>query len=320
MKIGSRTIKTAIGAPIAMIIAYWMGLMFYPAAGIITILSIQNTKKRTVHLALSRLLATLLSFGIAVFLFYFFKPTPLSFGLFVLFFIPLAVKFKFQDSIVVCSVLVTHFISAGLSTKIIVNGFLLMIVGSGVGILLNTFMPVSNQPLLSKTNAIEKAIQDYLLSLSAQLLDPSLDISDTITTTLETLMIEAQKEALIYQENRLLSRTDYTDLHYIEMRQYQFETLKRMHNILIPIKHVYSQAQALNQYTKIVAANVTAHNDPKPLMQQLETLITSFKEDALPQTREEFETRASLYHYCLELEYFLLLKSHYLEKTQEASA
>lgn len=318
MKIGSRTIKTAIGAPIAMIVAYSLGLMFYPAAGIITILSIQNTKKRTISLAISRIFATFIAFTVASILFYLFKPTPVSFGLFLVVFIPLAVRFKLQDSIVVCSVLVTHFISAGLSVKLLINGSLLMLIGSGVGLLLNAYIPSSHHHLIVKSKAIEQAIQSYLLELSNQLINPGYPSDPTLKADLEELMIQAQKEAMNYQENRVLSHDDFIDFQYIEMRRYQYETLKRMSNITTLIKQVYPQAHILNQYTKEVASYVTASNDPKPLMNQLEELIVQFKNDSLPQTREEFETRASLYHYCLELEYFLLLKSHFLEKKKES--
>ncbi len=46
--IGVRTWKTGIGAVIAMIIAKELGLSYWVSAGIITILSIQSTKKRII--------------------------------------------------------------------------------------------------------------------------------------------------------------------------------------------------------------------------------------------------------------------------------
>lgn len=44
-KIGYRTIKTALGATLAIIIAQMLSLEYFSAAGIITILCIQVTKK-----------------------------------------------------------------------------------------------------------------------------------------------------------------------------------------------------------------------------------------------------------------------------------
>ena len=43
MKIGLRTVKTAISAALAMIIAEKLGLLYAPSAGIISVLSILHT-------------------------------------------------------------------------------------------------------------------------------------------------------------------------------------------------------------------------------------------------------------------------------------
>ena len=47
--IGYRTLKTAIGAAIAIAVAQFFDLQFYTAAGILTILSVQPTKKKSLH-------------------------------------------------------------------------------------------------------------------------------------------------------------------------------------------------------------------------------------------------------------------------------
>lgn len=46
MRIGMRTVKTAIAATLAIILAEWLHLEYAVSAGIIAILSVQNTKKR----------------------------------------------------------------------------------------------------------------------------------------------------------------------------------------------------------------------------------------------------------------------------------
>ena len=47
MIIGYRTIKTAIGIALSISIAQWMGLQYYTAAGIITMICIKTTKKQS---------------------------------------------------------------------------------------------------------------------------------------------------------------------------------------------------------------------------------------------------------------------------------
>ena len=53
--IGVRTWKTGIGAVIAMIIAKELGLSYWVSAGIITILSIQSTKRESLKIAIKRI-------------------------------------------------------------------------------------------------------------------------------------------------------------------------------------------------------------------------------------------------------------------------
>ena len=71
MKIGLRTVKTAISAASAMIIAEKLGLLYAPSAGIISVLSVTSTKKTSVMTGIYRLLSLALA-TFSVYLFYFF--------------------------------------------------------------------------------------------------------------------------------------------------------------------------------------------------------------------------------------------------------
>ena len=46
--IGYRTIKTAVGAAIAVYIAQTLGLSYAISAGVVTVLSVQNTKMKSI--------------------------------------------------------------------------------------------------------------------------------------------------------------------------------------------------------------------------------------------------------------------------------
>lgn len=53
-KIGYRTVKTALGTGAAVFIAQLLGLEFYSSAGILVILCVQNTKRKSVQVSLHR--------------------------------------------------------------------------------------------------------------------------------------------------------------------------------------------------------------------------------------------------------------------------
>lgn len=142
MRIGMRTVKTAIAATLAIILAEWLHLEYAVSAGIIAILSVQNTKKGSLQLAIQRVYSTVLALSIAAVFFMLIGYNAVSFGLYLLIFIPLAVKLHVADGIVVSSVLVSHILlEQSLSFFWFKNELLLMAVGAGIAIILNLYMP-----------------------------------------------------------------------------------------------------------------------------------------------------------------------------------
>ena len=67
--IGYRTLKTAVGIAVAIGIASFLDLEYYTSAGILTILSIQTTKRKSVHAIYTRVAAGLLSLLLSYILF-----------------------------------------------------------------------------------------------------------------------------------------------------------------------------------------------------------------------------------------------------------
>ena len=57
--VGYRTLKTAVGAALAIFISQLLGLSYAANSGIIVILSIQNTKQKSRDMAKQRFIATL---------------------------------------------------------------------------------------------------------------------------------------------------------------------------------------------------------------------------------------------------------------------
>lgn len=54
MRIGFRTIKTAIGVSISILLAQALQLEYYTAAGILTLLCIQKSRKQSTQAVISR--------------------------------------------------------------------------------------------------------------------------------------------------------------------------------------------------------------------------------------------------------------------------
>ena len=87
--IGSRTIKTAIGAMIALVIAQLLSLDNASTAAVIALLSVQSTKMESVMVAFRRFCACLSGIILAILIFEGTAYTPLAIGLLLIIYITL---------------------------------------------------------------------------------------------------------------------------------------------------------------------------------------------------------------------------------------
>ena len=96
-----KTFKMAISATIAIIIANAFNLHFSVTAGIIAILSVQDTKKEALKVAGRRLIATTIAIFFSFVLYIILGNNPVIFGIFLLIFIPITKALKIGDGLVV---------------------------------------------------------------------------------------------------------------------------------------------------------------------------------------------------------------------------
>ncbi|EJO5347525.1 aromatic acid exporter family protein [Clostridium botulinum] len=310
--IGYRTLKTAIGATIAMTIAGALGLKYSVAAGIITILSIQNTKRKSLNVAIQRMVACLLALVIAAVLFSVLGHNSIVFGLFLLIFIPVAVKFNLQEGIVVNSVLASHIlVEKYVSINLFFNEIALMLIGAGVALLFNLYMPSIENEIVEDQMYIEEKMKEILIHMSKALRELSVSLhEDKLFNDLEKRLLKAKKRAYINLNNYFLLDVSYYTA-YMEMRIQQFETLKKMRQHFHKFFMTYEQTEMISDFTKKVADFLHEENTGEQLLLDLENLKESFKNMDLPTTREEFENRAFLFQFLNDIEQFLIIKNQF---------
>lgn len=307
--IGLRTLKTAVGATIAIVISEVLGLRYAVAAGVITILSVQNTKKHSITLAFQRLGSTLLALLISAILFSVVGYNPVAFGLYLLIFIPVAVRFKMQDGIVVSSVLVTHLlVENSISFFWIKNELLLMTIGAGIAILLNTYMPKVENRIKSDQEEIEGFMKKILLSMAESLRNQSVSISEEeLFSKLEDKLKEATERAYINLNNNILYEAKYY-VKYMQMRTVQLQVLKYMRGHFTKFYIAYDQTELVASFTERVALALHEYNTAEELLLDLKEVFKICSKQELPKSREEFENRAMLFQYLNDFEYMLEIK------------
>ncbi len=308
MKIGYRTIKTAIGTPIAIWIAQLMSLDNFASAGILTILCIQVTRKRSILSAWHRFAACI----VAMFFSYLFFETlgynPISIGLMLFLFIPTTVKLKISPGIVTSSVIILHLYgSKGIDIGVITNELLLIIVGIGTALILNLYMPSMDKKLYEYQEKIEHNFTVILRELATYLREGDNDWSGRELTETAELLEESKTMAFRDVENHLL-RSHNQHYHYFNMRLKQFELLERMLPLVSRISGPYKHSITIAEFFEELAEAVHPGNTAVIYLQQIQSLRKEFREDSLPESREEFEVRASLFNLLNEIEQYLIIK------------
>lgn len=314
-----RVLEITVGCCAAMVAAMALGLDNPMSAGVIAILSIQDTKRDTLRAAADRFAA----FAMAVFLsFLCFSLLGYHIWAFALYLLPftlLCYALKLHSSIPICTVLVTHFWLAGhMRLTLLLNETYLMLLGTGIAILLHLFVPGSLAGMKREQRAIEDSIRTLLTDFAGVLrCAQEKDVLAADFARLTALLDTAREKAASLLGNTLTRDVRYY-VRYVDLRTAQAAVLRRMLDTLDPrLTTPIAQAYPIADHLCHIASLFHETNDAKDLLRRTEALLETYRSEPLPQTRWEFEIRAMLYRILIDIEQLLTLKSSFFESLSE---
>lgn len=312
MSNGLKAIKIAVGSTVAILLAYAIGLNYAVAAGIITILSIQDTKKETILVVLKRIVAFVLSTLIAVLTFYFLSYSVFSYGIYLLAFSGLCLVSGLKDAIPVNAVLATHFfLDKSIHMTTITNEALLMGIGAGVGLFLNLFIFSNVKQIRVKQHAIEECLKILLFQMADELVtDFDSPMLDDKFIQLKNHVNDGIQYAHQNRNNTLFQESEYF-LRYMEMRMEQITILRETIDKIKTVEIKIEQSEKTATFLREIANSLSESQNSTGLLEQQEKVLEKFREDALPATRQEFEARAVLYVILMNLRLFLKVKKRF---------
>ncbi|WP_059171058.1 aromatic acid exporter family protein [Bacillus sp. FJAT-27445] len=310
-RIGYRTAKTAIGTAASIIIAQQLGAHNFASAAILTILCIKPTKRKSLRAAWDRFLACLLAMPFSALFFEAIAYHPLVIGLMLIFFIPTIVMLKARDGVVTSSVIILHIYSEGHITKgIILNELIVILVGIGVALLMNLYMPSLEKKLDEYGSRIEDNFRKIFMEMAKYLRTNESSWDGKEISETAKLLNEAKSLAFRDVENHLL-REESLYYHYFTMRKKQFEIIERILPISATLTHTVEQGRMMADFIEELCENIHPGNTAYIYLDKLRHLNKEFERMALPKTRKEFEARAALVQMVNELEDYLLIKSSF---------
>ena len=317
--------KVIVSAFVALLMAQALQLSTPSAAAIIAILSVMDTKKVSLAATGQRLAAAVLALVLGMGIFAIFGFDVMSFGLYLLCYIPLAYLLKVDIGVAPSTVLVIHlWTQQQLTFSLFVNELLLVTIGAGVAILLNWYMPSYRQEIERVREEIEDKMREVLLKMSGFLTIGNGKNDGEVLQLLKEKLSEAREYVRLEAENHLTKEVTY-DYQYFEMRRDQSKLLEIMATNLNEFRWDGEEMAILSEMFKQTAQQLTEQNTASQLIDDIEELLEQFRERPLPQTRLEFEKRAQLYQLLRDLKRFVQLKVdffqtygvHYFKKVGE---
>ncbi|MCI5952995.1 MAG: aromatic acid exporter family protein [Lachnospiraceae bacterium] len=308
-----KSLKIALAAAIAIAVAGELGLKYSATAGIITVLSIGNTKRETLKTAVERGLAFLCALLLAAGCFGVFGYTLPGFTVYLLLFALLCLCVGWGAAIAMDSVLITHFLGEqSMAPVFLLNEVLLFFIGTGMGILVNMHLHRKEADFRRLSDEVDSQIKGILHRMSLWL--PREDKSEYGSGCFEKLdkaLEEARLCAAANYNNSVLERNP-RELDYIEMREKQSIILKGIYENIKSITFLPEQAKQVAELFGKIEEDYHRENTVEELLNSLGKLLEEMKQQELPASREEFEARAILFYILMQTESFLNLKRDYM--------
>ncbi|MCG1235283.1 aromatic acid exporter family protein [Staphylococcus epidermidis] len=309
-KIGFRTVKTAVGMTLGVIICKLLGLDNYASSAILVVLCIKHTKMHSVQAILSRLVSCLLILFLGSAIFSLLGQHAFVLGLIVLLFIPLTVVLNVQEGVITSCVILLHVFNAkAINGHLILNEIMLLIVGLGIAFLMNLMMPSLNKKLNHFKQDIENQITE-IFNIFSQACSMH---NDHLNIKFDSLLLNIKKaKSLAFRDvKNHFVRNENSFYHYFDMREEQVELLKRMTSLLEKINTDDPILEKISQLMYEIGSNVNSNDYTALRLHSLYEIRLSLDDLPLPTTHKTLNSRAHIIQILNELEEYLNIKSQF---------
>ena len=301
--------KIVLAAIGAIMVAWLLHLEFAISAGIVAILTIQPTKRETIHTALGRLYAFVAAIGIAFVCFGALGVTLQAYFAYLIIFIWVCQIFKWYSAMAMNSVLISHFVTVGvMNMETVANEVFIFMIGVSAGILANMHLRKRTDYAEQLMQEMDAQIVKILSRMSERILDK--DISDYNGACFQVLAQQIEHARKVAEENynNQFNPDDTFDLEYIAMRDRQRMVLYEMYKNVRSLHTTPITAKRISDFLRDMSEVFEKGNNGKDLMQEFLQMDAWMKSKPLPVERKEFEDRARLFCLMREMEEFIRIK------------
>lgn len=308
-----KSLKISIAAILAIALADWLGLRYSATAGIITVLSIQNTKRETLMTALKRAAALLCAFILAAACFGLLGFNIAAFAIYLFLFAMLCFHVGWTEALVMVSVLVTHFLTEkSMDGTLLLNEVLIFGIGASFGVIVNLHLHKKARRFEVLSDEVDNQIKGILHRMSEWLPRENREAyQGGCFERLEAALADAKFCAINNYNNSLFSN-DTREIDYVKMREEQSVILREIYENIKGLEYLPKQAMQVAALIRKIEEDYHRENTVEDLIAETEALLRHMETCPLPKTREEFEARAVLFYILKQIRNLLQLKYCYV--------
>lgn len=310
--------KTAVGAALAAAIAYALELDYAVSAGIICLLTVCDTRKETLTVTLKRLtaFAAVTVLCAAVFMTAGFNIPAL--GVILAVFLAFCSLLDMNEAAAMNSVIATHyFASADCSVSMMRNELMLFVIGAGIGVLMNIFVPTGIGRIRRVQKETDERIRQIISRMSVYILaEDKSGYTGSCFEETSRLLADLKSSSLRYIGNSFAEEKDYF-LKYVEMRISQCGVLMGIYKDIMTLEPIHEYGKPISDFLAKMSGEFHEINDAAGLLKDIDGLFAHYSEEKLPADRSEFESRALMYHIIWDLKRFVTLKADFASGLSE---
>lgn len=212
-----RIFKIAAAASAGSFLAMILRLATPTSAGIIAILSLQNTRRETFSLVAKRILSFFPAMAVALTVFSLMGYRIFSIFIYLVLFAAICELFSLQNTLVSNTVLVLHLFTAqSAHPSLLLNELLLLLIGTACGILMNLYMPGNSARIRQAQARSEQIFRETFHRIAQDIvMDKQLACTFFDLSPLDLILEKLEKEAWENRGNTLLSDEQYF-VKYVE--------------------------------------------------------------------------------------------------------
>lgn len=292
--------KMLLGFIISFLVARLFRLPYSYTAGVIAILHSWYSRDTVIKTAITRLISSLIGLAISALLFFMFGYTIIN--LFIMVFTVLAVLYlvKLESGATIALVLIGQQ-WAEQTAWAPLNALIIMVIGTVPALLLNMFTFKKSEVLLAQQAKLDHEISTIFTYIGK---NETYDFK-----RVNNILLDTKNSLQVALDNYRVANINAV-LYYMSVRTEQIKILERITETLTAL-YPSPYKDKIVTFLSGFNGKIGQDNFASELLKAHDALLDSFRQLALPKTRDEFEHRALLFAILAEIKQFLLIKIDY---------